>query len=295
MSSNLNVGIIIGVISVSSAAIFIRLADAPPLVIASYRMAIGASVMLGIAMGSWYRHGTNYLSHITKRDMPIVVVSAICLSMHFWAWILSLEYTSVASSVVLVTTSPFILSIASKGLFKEPIHKYTVIGIGIGIVGGGIIAIGDSGNEAELTGDLLAFLGALSVAGYMLAGRRLRSHVPALTYNSLVYTTATFILFAIALIMGASFTGYSSETYLWILILGLVPQAIGHSLLNWSLAHVTATTVAIAVMAEPVLATGAAAIFLSETPSLPTILGGFLILSGIYTAIKHGRTQKPGD
>ena len=226
MSSNLNVGIIIGVISVSSAAIFIRLADAPPLVIASYRMAIGASVMLGIAMGSWYRHGTNYLSHITKRDMPIVVVSAICLSMHFWAWILSLEYTSVASSVVLVTTSPFILSIASKGLFKEPIHKYTVIGIGIGIVGGGIIAIGDSGNEAELTGDLLAFLGALSVAGYMLAGRRLRSHVPALTYNSLVYTTATFILFAIALIMGASFTGYSSETYLWILILGLVPQAI---------------------------------------------------------------------
>ena len=133
MSSNLNVGITIGVISVSSAAIFIRLADAPPLVIASYRMAIGASVMLGIAMGSWYRHGTNYLSHITKRDMPIVVVSAICLSMHFWAWILSLEYTSVASSVVLVTTSPFILSIASKGLFKEPIHKYTVIGIGINV------------------------------------------------------------------------------------------------------------------------------------------------------------------
>ena len=276
----------------SSAAIFIRLADAPPLLIASYRMAIGASVMLGIAIGSWYRHRTNYLSLITKKDVPIVVVSGICLSMHFWAWILSLEYTSVASSVVLVTTSPFVLSIASKGLFKEPIHRYTAIGIGIGIVGGAVIAIGDSGSGTELKGDFLAFLGALSVAGYMLAGRRLRGHIPALTYNSLVYTTATFILFAIALIMGVSFTGYSSETYLWIFVLGLVPQAIGHSLLNWSLAHVTATTVAIAVMAEPVLATGAAAIFLSETPSLSTILGGVLILSGIYTAMKHGRSQK---
>ena len=92
--------------------------------------------------------------------------------------------------------------------------------------------------------------------------------------------------------MGVSFTGYSSETYLWILILGLVPQAIGHSLLNWSLAHVTATTVAIAVMAEPVLATGAAAIFLSETPSLATIIGGLFILTGIYTAMKHAKTQK---
>ncbi len=279
--------------SVSSAAIFIRLADAPPLLIASYRMVIGATVMLGIAIGSWATHGTNYLSLITKKDVPIVILSGICLSMHFWAWILSLEYTSVASSVVLVTTSPFILSIASRSLFKEPIHKYTVIGICVGIVGGVVIAIGDSGNGTELKGDLLAFLGALSVAGYMLAGRRLRSHLPVLTYNSLVYTTATFILFAIALIMGVSFTGYSSETYLWILILGLVPQAIGHSLLNWSLAHVTATTVAIAVMAEPVLATGAAAIFLSETPSLATIIGGLFILTGIYTAMKHAKTQKP--
>ena len=290
---NLYLGLAIGVVAVSFAAIFIRLAEAPSLVIASYRMTIAAAVMIGLAAGSWMRNGRQSVSGLSKRDLPLVLLSSASLSVHFWAWILSLEYTSVASSVVLVTTSPFLVAIASRAFFGEPIRKYTFVGIAVGIAGGVILALGDaSGGESEIWGDLLAFTGAVAIVGYMLVGRRLRRHVPALSYNSAVYSVTAVILLVAAILADDPFTGYSPQTYLWLVMVALGPQVIGHSLLNWSLAHVTATAVAIAVMAEPVIATAAAVIILGEAPPPTSVLGGVLILSGIYVAMRFGQSRR---
>ena len=137
---NLYLGLAIGVVAVSFAAIFIRLAEAPSLTIASYRMNIAAAVMIGLAAGSWIRNGGQSVSGLTKRDLPLLLLSSVSLSVHFWAWILSLEYTSVASSVVLVTTSPFLVAIASRAFFGESIHKSTFAGIAVGVAGGVILA-----------------------------------------------------------------------------------------------------------------------------------------------------------
>ena len=219
------------------------------------------------------QNGVQSVSGLTKRDLPLVLLSSASLSVHFWAWILSLEYTSVASSVVLVTTSPFLVAIASRVFFAEPVYKYTFVGIAVGIAGGVILAVGDAGGESEILGDLLAFAGAVAIVGYMLAGRRLRRHVPALSYNSAVYSVTAVILLIAAILAGDPFTGYTPQTYLWLAMVALVPQVIGHSLLNWSLAHVTATAVAIAVMAEPVIATAAAVIILGEAPPLTSVIG----------------------
>ena len=287
----LYLGLAIGVVAVSFAAIFIRLAEAPSLVIASYRMTIAAAVMIGLAAGSWIRNGFQSVSGLTKRDLPLVLLSSASLSVHFWTWILSLEYTSVASSVVLVTTSPFLVAIASRVFFAEPIYKATFAGIAVGVAGGVILAVGDAGGESEVFGDLLAFAGAVAIVGYMLAGRRLRRHVPALSYNSAVYSVTAVILLIAAILAGDPFTGYTPQTYLWLVMVALVPQVVGHSLLNWSLAHVTATAVAIAVMAEPVMATVAAVIILGEAPPLTSVIGGGLILSGIYVAMRYGYSK----
>ena len=233
---NLYLGLAIGVVAISFAAIFIRLAEAPSLTIASYRMTIAAAIMVGLAAGSWIRNGVHSVSGLTKRDLPLVLLSSASLSVHFWAWILSLEYTSVASSVVLVTTSPFLVAIASRAFFGEPIYKYTFVGIAVGVAGGVILALGDaSGGESEIFGDLLAFAGAVAIVGYMLAGRRLRRHVPALSYNSAVYSVTAVVLLIAAILAGDPFTGYTSQTYLWLVMVALVPQVIGHSLLNWAL------------------------------------------------------------
>ena len=289
-------GLIVGVVAVSFAAIFIRLADAPALVIASYRMGIGAAVMLALAAGTWLRSGFNSSFRLTRRDIPLVAVSSVSLFIHFWAWILSLEHTSVASSVVLVTTSPLIVAVASRALFAEPLYRHTLAGIAVGVVGGVVLVAGDAGDGSELFGDILAFVGAVAIVGYMLAGRRLRRHVPAFTYNAVVYTCTAVLLLTATVLAGESFTGYTGQTYLMLVLVALVPQVVGHSLLNWSLAHVTATVVAISVMAEPIIATAAAIPILSEMPPLTSVVGGILILAGIYVAMRQrgNRERNPG-
>ena len=281
----------VGVVAVSFAAIFIRLADAPPLVIASYRLTIAAVVMVGLAAGSWLRSGRVAPTKLTRKDMVLLGVSSTSLALHFWVWILSLEYTSVASSVVLVTTNSFIVAVASRVLFKEALHPHTVVGIAVGISGGVVIALGDAGSDEGLLGDLLAFGGAVAIVGYMLTGRTLRRHMSVLTYNTWVYTGTAAILLVAATVAGGPFTGFTSETYLWMVMLALVPQVIGHSLLNWSLAHVTATAVTVAVMAEPVLAIALAIPILGEVPPWTSVLGGVLVLSGIYVALRNRRTE----
>ncbi|MBI4198088.1 MAG: DMT family transporter [Chloroflexi bacterium] len=288
----LYLGLIAGVFAVSLAAVFIRLAgEAPPLTIATYRLAIGAALTGGFAAQTWLRSGQRPFPGLVWEDLPLIIVASLSLALHFWAWTLSLQHTSVASSVVLVTASPLMVAVTSRLLLGEPIYKRALVGIGIGLVGGAVLALGDLGEGSEPFGDLMAFLGAVAIVGYLIAGRRLRSHMPAATYNTAVYAATAVLLAAAALVTGAPFNGFRTDTYLWLVVTALVPQAIGHSLLNWSLGHVTATTIAIAVMAEPVIATIAAVPILGEWPPFTSVLGGALILTGIYVAMR--RTGSP--
>ncbi|MBI4312733.1 MAG: DMT family transporter [Chloroflexi bacterium] len=283
----LYLGLTAGVFAVSLAAVFIRLAgEAPPLAIAAYRMSLGAAAMSLFAFGRQATGGAPPLRGLARRDLPLIGVSALCLALHFWTWIVSLEHTSVASSVVLVTASPLITAVASRALFGEAIHTRTLVGIGVGLAGGVLLAAGDAGDGSELFGDAMAFLGAIAVVGYMLAGRRLRTRLPATTYNLSVYTVAAVLLWALALGFGAQLEGFRVDTYLWLAVTAIVPQAIGHSLLNWSLGHVTATAVTVAVMAEPVIATIVAIPVLGEQPPLTSVAGGALVLAGIFVAMR---------
>ena len=291
--TSLYLGLVVGVVAVSLAAIFIRLADeAPPLTIASYRLGVGALLMMAFAGGAWVKNGGAALQGLNLGSLPLIGLSSFCLALHFWTWIVSLEHTSIASSVVLVTTNPFIVAIASRLLWGEPLYKHTMFGIGVGVVGGAVLALGDLGGEGrEFFGDVMAFSGAIAIVGYVLAGRHLRRHMPATTYNVSVYTGTAALLIAAALVTGAPFTGFSGETYLWLLLMALIPQAIGHSLLNWSLGYATATAVTISVMAEPVIATVVAIPILKELPPITSVAGGILILAGIYIAMRPRQSQ----
>ena len=283
-----------GVVSVSFAAIFIRLADAPPLIIASYRLSIGAGVMVALATGTRLRAPARIASapRLTRRDALLLGVASLCLALHFLFWIASLDRTSVTSAVVLVTANPLLVAVASRLLLSEPIQRKVLAGIAVGLVGGLVLAAGDAGREGELLGDLLAFLGAISIVGYLLAGRRLRTHVPVLQYTSLVYSGTAILLVAGALVAREPFTGYTLGTYGAMVLLALIPQVLGHSLFNWSLAHVTGTAVAIAVMAEPVIASLLAIPILGETPNATSVGGGVLILGGIYLALRPRNVQR---
>ena len=272
----------LGVISVSFAAIFIRLADAPFLVTAAFRMGLASLVIIPFALA---RSGKE-LRRMPGRTLLLALASGVFLALHFSFWIASLSYTSVATSVIMVTTTPIFVAIASYFLFHEKLSRQTGLGIAISIIGAIIIGYGDwQQGGSSLFGGMLALFGAMTVVGYLLIGRKMRD-VSLLSYISLAYGSAAVILITASLVTGHSFSGYPAVTYLWLALLALVPQIIGHSSVNWALRYISATLVTVAVLGEPVGATLLAAFILKEPPTITEIGGGLLILAGIVVAFR---------
>jgi len=277
-------GLLVGVIAVSFASIFIRLAEAPSLVIAAYRLTIASLILTPSAL----RRSREELKGMEGRDVLLALTAGLFLGLHFASWITSLEYTSVASSVVFVNTHPLFVGIASHFLLKERLSRQMWAGIALSVLGGTVIGLGDMAlGPGELWGDLLAIVGAAMMAAYLLIGRRLRAKLSLLSYIVLVYWTAAAMLVALCLAAGQSFTGYSSQTYLMFVLLALVPQIIGHSSFNWALRYLSASFVAISVLGEPVCSTLLAHLILSEVPTIPKAVGGALILAGIYISSRE--------
>jgi len=278
----------LGVVSLSFAAIFIRLADAPPLVIAAYRLSLAALLISPVA---WIRSGPE-LRRLIRNNLAMTLLSGAFLALHFVLWISSLSYTTVASSVVLVTTSPIFVAIASHFLFHEKLSRHTILGIVICLVGAVVIGYGDwrIGSKPFL-GDMLAFFGTLSVVGYLLIGRRLRQNTGLLSYSCLVYSSAALFLLLAVFTLNYRLSGYSATTYLMFVLLALLPQILGHLSINWALGFVPATLVAIAVLGEPVGAAALAFVILNESPTFTQIGGSILILSGVFVAFRRNKAR----
>jgi drug/metabolite transporter (DMT)-like permease len=272
-------GLAIGIVAVSFASIFIRLAEAPSLVIAASRLTIASLILAPVAL----IRGKDELRSLSKGDLGLALLSGLFLGLHFVTWISSLEYTSVASSVVFVDTSPLFVGLASHVLLKERVSRRMFAGIAVSVLGGMIIGYGDFGlGTKELFGDLLALAGAVAVSGYLLVGRKLRRYLSLLSYIFLVYATAAVFLIAVCLVTGHTFSGYPRQTYLMFVLLAVVPQIIGHSSFNWALKYLPATFVGVGTLGEPIGSTILAYFFLNEVPTRPEMGGGVLILAGIY-------------
>lgn len=272
-----------GVLCVSFASIFIRLADAPPLTVAAYRMSI-AALVVGVAAGAAARQR---FAAIRRADLPILVFSGLCLAAHFALWIASLSLTSVASSALFVTATPVVVAAASLVMRTDKVGRLTALALAASMAGGVVIALGDwDAGGRRLEGDALALGGAVAVGGYLLVGRRVRVRIPNLPYIAVVYATAAAALLAFAAAAGSPLTGLPPESYLWMALAALVPQAVGHTILNWALGYVPVTNLTLAVRAEPVIATLLAIPILAEIPPWTVVPGGALLLVGVYLAVR---------
>ncbi len=285
----LYVGVGVGVLSVSLAAIFIRLADAPPLTVAAYRMCI-AAIVIGVVAASGARGQFNT---IRRADFLLLALSGLFLAAHFALWITSLSHTSVASSVLLVTTTPVFVAVAGHVYLSDRLGWLTTLAIVVSIAGGIIIAAGDwAEGDRRLFGDALALAGAIAVGGYLLIGRRVRGRIPTLPYITIVYGVAAVALFIGAVASGAPMLGLPAESYFWMAMAALGPQVVGHSLLNWALGYMPAVNVTLAVRVEPVLAALLAIPVLGEIPAWTALPGGALLLFGVYLAIRGDALER---
>lgn len=285
--------LILGAVAISSAAILIRWAEAPPLVIATARMGIAALLIAPVGLR---RAGAEF-RRLSRRDLALAALSGFFLAIHFASWITSLGLTSVASSVVLVTTSPLWAGLLAPLVSEDRLTRAMLIGVVLATLGGIIVGAGDfTLTGTALLGDGLALLGAIMSALYLLAGRTVRRKVSLLGYVTVSYSVAALVLLAVALVSGQRFGGYPPQTYLLLVLIAVVPQIIGHSSYNYALGWFSASFVAVALLAEPVGATILAALLLEEPITPSKVAGGALILLGIFVAARgEGPRRAPGS
>jgi len=282
-------GLAIGVTAASFSSVFIRLAEAPPLIIGAYRLGIASLLLTPFAL---WTAGAE-LRRLARRDVALSLASGVFLGLHFAFWITSLDYTTVASSVVLVATNPLFVGLASHFLLRDKLNRLIWLGVLLSIAGAVIIGLGDfTVTGRGLLGDFLALLGAVAGSSYFLLGRQLRRRLSLLAYVLPTYWTAAVVLTLAAWLAGNRFAGYSGQTFLMFLLLALFPQIAGHSSLNWALKHLSPTLVTVSLLAEPILATIQAYFILSEVPTLIKIGGGALVLAGIYIAMQGERRRE---
>jgi len=275
----------IAIIAISFGATLIRLAgDAPVLAIAAWRLSISFLLLLPALAPRRAR------AAMGRTEFLLSMGSGVFLSLHFISWIFSLRYTSVASSVVLVSTSPIFVGLGTRFILRERLSRPLVLAIGLSVAGAAIIGWGDLriGGGAIL-GDLMAIGGAIMASAYFLLGRRIRRTTPLQTYILTTYGTAAVFLLLVCLAASQPLLGFPAPTYLYLFFLALGPQVIGHSTFNWALRHLSAATVAILTLGEPIGATVIAYLILGEAVSLVKGIGAAIILAGIYLSLRHER------
>jgi len=268
--------LVIGVFFVSWASILIRLAQSPPTTIAFFRMFFSSLMIL--AAVPFYRSGW----YERRTDFWISALSGIFLGLHFYTWIASLSYTSISSSVVLVTTQPVFVAILGYLFLKEGIGASGAVAVILAIAGSYLIARGDFAvGSAHLKGDLLAIAGALAAAAYLFIGRFVRPRVNLIPYVLTVYSVASAVILILGLITGTFKTPSVKIDYLIFFLLALGPTILGHNLYNFALRHLPVFPVGMSIIGEPVLATIWGILILGEEPIFTTIVGGLIIILAV--------------
>jgi drug/metabolite transporter (DMT)-like permease len=287
-----SLGLLISIIAVSFASIFILSCQAPPLSIAFYRLLFTTLLLFPLLV---FRKKTrDEIRTLPRTTLLIMIVIGVILAVHFSFWITSLKMTSVASSVILVTSHPVLVAPVSFYFLKEKLSWVNALGIAISLAGVGLLVIGNYGFAAfgldTLEGNILALLGGIAAGLYILGGRKIRRNVSTVTYAIVVYTVGTITLFFICLMLSAPVYNLTTLDYEIILLMAVVSGIFGHTLYNWSLGHIRASVMSVALLGEPIgsslLAFSIPQIvhvsWAAQIPSASTIIGGGIILVGIY-------------
>jgi drug/metabolite transporter (DMT)-like permease len=272
----------VAVVAVSTSAILVRRSAAPSSVAAFYRVLFTVALVAPVAAA---RHAGDF-RRLSRRDGVAAVVAGFALAVHFASWFESLDHTTVAASVTLVQTQPVFVAAGAALLLHERVGRRVVAGIAVAVFGAAAMSLSGGGEAAvagsAAFGNALALLGAVTAAGYVLAGRSVRQRVALFPYVTVVYAACAAALFALVAAGDAPLVDYPPRE--WLLFLGMAvgPGVFGHTVVNWALEHVESSVVSVSLLGEPVGSTLLAVALLAEVPSAATALGGAVVLAGIY-------------
>ncbi|NOU98646.1 DMT family transporter [Paenibacillus planticolens] len=267
----------ISILSVSISSIMIKFSNTPTSVAGMYRLFISVVILLPFIPWKMFR-----TLDMNKKDWSIVVLAGLFLGLHFLFWMESLVYTSVASSMVILSLQPLFVMIGSYFLFKEQANLFTVFCLVAALFGSIIIAWGDIGISKEaLIGDVLSLIGTIFVSAYLLAGQKVSRKMDANVYSIFVFFIGGIVMLIYNLLNNYSFIEYNSSEWTYFLLLAIIPTIFGQCIFNLLLKSIGATTVSVGIIGEPVLAIILAYLLLGEKISLFQFLGGMMTLFGM--------------
>ena len=270
----------VGLAAVSHSAIFVRVADAHPVVIAFGRLALAAAILAPLAYALERRSWQGQPRSVAIRGS----LAGICLALHFATWIASLAHTSIANSVVLVSLTPVWIALATTVIHRRIPSRPVLASVALAVVGSIIIGVGSGqAGAGSLLGDALALAGGLCMAAYLMLGQGVQRHLPFVSYVAGCYSVAALVLGLTVAVAGLPVGGLSLQTYAAIAALGLVCQVIGHSSFNWGLRRFSTGFIAVFLLGEPLLGAVLGVVYFAEVPGTATVIGGLVILAGLYT------------
>jgi len=275
------VALTVAIVAVSTSAILIRLSEAPKGPMAFWRVAFTWLLLAPLALRSRADFG-----ELRGRDLLSALLAGAALAAHFASWFESVDRTTVAASVTLVTTQPAFVAVGAALLLDESLSRRIALGIAIALAGSGLMSLdgllGGTAAPGPLLGNALALAGAVLAAAYVLAGRSVRQRVALIPYVLVVYVVCAAGLLTYTLARGDPVFAYPAREWLLFLGMAIGPGVFGHTVVNWALAHVESSVVSVSFVGEPVGSTLLALLVLSEVPGVLTVAGGAVVLAGIY-------------
>lgn len=279
----------IGVLSVSTSAIFVKMSSAPSGVIAFYRLFFAVIIMLPLFLLKYVKE----LRLITRRDWIFSIIGGVFLAFHFILWFESLNYTSVASSTVLVTLQPLFAFVGTYFFFNEKFSVKAILCGIMAIVGSFIISWGDFRiSGSALFGDILALIACALITAYLMFGQTVRKRVTLITYTFVVYSVSSLTLLVYVLLKKEPLAPYPTSDWIYFLLLAIVPTLFGHSLFNWSVKWLSASVISMAILLEPIGATILAYYLLNETLSQSQVMGGLIVMGALTIFLLEGKIFK---
>lgn len=280
----------ISIIAISFSAILVKWSEAPSTIISMYRMYFACIFLLPIV---WVYRKEFY--RLSKKDWLIVSIAGVFLGLHFALWFASLKLTTVASSTIILSLQPIIALLVGYLIYKEKTNIFTIFTIGISIIGIVMIGWGDFeiGNKSVILGDILSLLSVLVIVVYLFIGQNILKKISHWIYSFGVFLFAAFTLTIYNFFTSTPFGGYGSQEWLVFILLAIFPTT-AHVVFNYLLTFINAKTISMSVLGEPVGATVLAVILLGERINSLQIVGGILVILGVFLfLIQHiGATQE---
>ncbi len=273
-------GLLFGVMALSTSAIFVKIANAPSAVTAFYRLLFTLLVLLPFAVCR--KAGREEIRRLSKKQVLLSILAGMFLGIHYVMWFESLNYTSVASSTVIVTLQPVFTIILAYLFAHEKQNRVGIAGCAIALIGSFIIGYGDFQVDSRaLWGDLLALIAAGIISAYFFMGQNLRKSMSAVVYSILGYCGSVVFLAVYAVIQGQPFFGYSPITWKCFLALAIVSTVMGQFIFNLLLKWLPATMISMSILGEPVGTCILAYFILNEVLSVQQGIGIVIILGGL--------------